>query len=317
MNEHDMTTFWHWWIVILTLANIAGIYWLIRWTSKKRYGEVPEGAEMGHSWDGVVELNTPLPRWWLYMFYLTIVFAIIYLLLYPGLGQFQGFLGWSSGNMLNLEDSQYIREQQRAEERYGQIFASMAERSMTSLSQDFDALTTGRRLYLNYCSTCHGSDAGGAMGFPNLRNGVWQWGGEPNAIKHTILHGINYDGSAQTRRGEMPGMGAALGDEGVENVAHYVLQLSGRPDADAEKADAGAQQYAMFCAGCHGPDGTGMTIMGAPDLTANVWTYGGSLGAIKESIAVGRKGMMPGFGAFLGEDRVHVLSAYIYSLNRN
>ncbi len=306
MNEHDMSTFWHWWVVILTLANIAGIYWLIRWTAKKRPGEAAEGAETGHTWDGLSEFNNPLPRWWLYMFYLTIVFGLIYLVLYPGLGRFAGILGWHSGNMLNVEESQYTREMQRAEERYQPIFAAMAQRDIATLARDPDALTTGRRLYLNYCSTCHGSDAGGATGFPSLINGVWQWGGTPSAIRTSI---------AQGRQANMPGFGASLGADGVEEVAHYVLQLSGRADADAAKAEAGQARYQMFCAGCHGMDGSGMAMLGAPPLTENAWVYGGSLAAIKYTIENGRAGVMPAFEELLGEERVHVLSAYIYSLN--
>ncbi len=306
MNEYDMSTFWHWWVVVLTLANIAGIYWLIRWTAKKRPGEVAEGSETGHSWDGLSEFNNPLPRWWLYMFYFTIVFALIYLVLYPGLGRFAGMLGWHSGNMLNVEDSQYMQERQRAEERFGPIFAAMAEQPIPVLAEDSDALATGRRLYLNYCSTCHGSDARGASGFPNLANDFWQWGGTPSAIQTSI---------AQGRQANMPGFGDSLGEEGVEEVAHYVLQLSGRPDADEARAEAGQARYQMFCAGCHGQDGGGMEMLGAPALTENVWTYGGSLAAIKHTIEQGRAGVMPGFQELLGEERVHVLSAYIYSLN--
>ncbi len=307
MNEHDMSTFWHWWVVVLTLANIAGIYWLILWTSKKRPGEAAEGAETGHSWDGLTEYNNPLPRWWLWMFYITILFALVYLVLYPGLGRYAGILGWHSGNELNLADSQYIREQQRAEERYQPIFAAMADRDISSLARDFDALTTGRRLYLNYCATCHGSDARGASGFPNLANGIWQWGGSAEEIRHSIVHG---------RQAAMPGLAAALGDEGVEQVAHYVLQLSGRDDANSALASEGESKYNMFCSGCHGAEGKGMAMLGAPDLTANTWLYGGSLGAIKKTIAEGRAGVMPAFGELLGEERAHVLSAYVYSLDR-
>lgn len=307
MTEHDMSTFWHWWVVILTLANIAGIYWLIRWTSKKRPGEVAEGSETGHTWDGLSEYNNPLPRWWLYMFYITIVFSLIYLVLYPGLGRFGGLLGWHSGNMLNVADSQYTREMQRAEERYQPIFTAMAQRDIRSLAQDSDAVTTGRRLYLNYCSTCHGSDARGATGFPNLVDGVWQWGGTPEAIKTSIGKG---------RVAAMPGFGAALGANGVEEVAHYVLQLSGRQDADRAKAAAGQPKYMMFCAGCHGPDGAGMAMLGAPPLTQNAWIYGGSLAAIQHTIEQGRGGVMPAFEELLGEERVHVLAAYIYSLDK-
>jgi cytochrome c oxidase cbb3-type subunit III len=308
MIENDMSTFWHWWVVVLTLANIAGIYWLIRWTSKKRPGEVAQGAETGHSWDGLTEYNNPLPRWWLYMFYITIVFALVYLVLYPGLGRFGGLLGWHSGNELNVENSQYQKEMARADARYQPVYTAWAERDIDSLSRDFDALTTGRRLYLNYCSTCHGSDAGGAAGFPNLANGVWQWGGAPADIKHTLLKG---------RQANMPGFEQLLGDEGVSNVAQYVLQLAGRSDADAAMAEQGQPQYMMFCSGCHGAGGKGMAMLGAPDLTANAWVYGGSVGAIETTIRQGRAGVMPAFGELLGEDRVHVLSAYVYSLGRD
>ncbi len=307
MIEQEMSTFWHWWVVVLTLANIAGIYWLIRWTSKKRPGEVAQGAETGHSWDGLTEFNNPLPRWWLYMFYLTIVFALLYLVLYPGLGKYPGVLGWTSGNLLNDENSQYQREMLRAEERYQPIFASMAAQDVQILAADSSAMTTtGRALFSNYCSTCHGSDAGGAPGFPNLTDGNWQWGGTPAEIRQSIVDG---------RVAAMPAMGAALGDDGVEQVAHYVLQLAGRDDADAALAEQGQAQYNMMCAGCHGAGGEGMAILGAPSLTTNTWLYGGSVGAIQTTIREGRAGVMPGFGALLGEDRAHVLAAYIYSLN--
>ncbi len=308
MIENDMSTFWHWWVVVLTLANIAGIYWLIRWTSKKRPGEVAQGAETGHSWDGLTEYNNPLPRWWLYMFYITIVFALIYLVLYPGLGRFGGLLGWHSGNELNVENSQYQKEMARADARYQPVYTAWAEQDIDSLSRDFDALTTGRRLYLNYCSTCHGSDAGGATGFPSLANGVWQWGGAPAEIKHTLLNG---------RQANMPGFEQMLGDEGVSNVAQYVLQLAGRSDADAAMAEQGQPQYMTYCSGCHGAEGKGMAMLGAPNLTANAWVYGGSVGAIETTIRQGRAGVMPAFGELLGEDRVHVLSAYVYSLDRD
>lgn len=306
MMENEMSTFWHWWVVVLTLANIAGIYWLIRWTSKKRPGEVAQGAETGHSWDGLTEYNNPLPRWWLYMFYITIVFALVYLVLYPGLGRFGGLLGWHSGNELDVENSQYQKEMARADARYQPVYTAWAEQDIDSLASDFDALTTGRRLYLNYCSTCHGSDAGGATGFPNLADGVWQWGGTPADIKHTLLKG---------RQANMPGFEQLLGDEGVSNVAQYVLQLAGRSDADAAMAQQGQPQYMMFCSGCHGADGKGMPMLGAPNLTANAWVYGGSVGAIETTIRQGRAGVMPAFGELLGEDRVHVLSAYVYSLD--
>lgn len=300
MTEHDMSSFWHWWIIALTLLNIAGMVWLLHWTRKRRPGEVAQGQQTGHVWDGdLSEYNNPLPRWWLWMFYLTIAFALAYLVLYPGLGRFAGVLGWSSVGQFEAEVS-------RAEERFGPLFAAYAERPIPELATDAQALVTGQRLYLNYCSTCHGVDAQGAPGFPNLANGMWQWGATPEAIKVSILDG---------RQGIMPAMGMALGDAGTLQVAHYVLSLSGRTDADHELATQGQAGFQMMCAACHGREGEGISALGAPDLRQNVWLYGGSIGAIQKTINEGRHGIMPPFRDFLGEDRVHVLAAYIYSLN--
>jgi cytochrome c oxidase cbb3-type subunit III len=300
MTEHDMSTFWHWWVVVLTVANIAAIFWLIRWTSKRRPGEVAQGEVTGHVWDeNLSEYNNPLPRWWLWMFYLTIAFSVIYLVLYPGLGRFAGFLGWTSEGM-------YHHEVERAESRFGPIYAAYAETAVPTLAEDEDALRTGQRLFLNYCSTCHGSDARGAPGFPDLTDGQWQWGSSPEAIHQTILNG---------RRGVMPAMGAAVGEDGVEQLTHYVLSLSGRNDANVELAELGQPRFAAMCAACHGAEGKGNAALGAPDLTNNIWTYGGSAGVIARTIREGRQGEMPAFGDFLGEDRVHVLAAYVYSLS--
>lgn len=299
MTEHDMSAFWHWWVVILTVANIVAIFWLIRWTTKRRAGEAAQGEVTGHVWDeDLSEYNNPLPRWWLWMFYLTIAFSIIYLALYPGLGRFAGFLGWTSEGM-------YHHEVDRAESRFGPIFAAFADRELPTLARDEEALRTGQRLFLNYCATCHGSDARGAPGFPDLTDGEWQWGGSPAEIRQTIISG---------RQGVMPALGEVLGADGVEQVTHYVLNLAGRPDANTDLAELGQPRFAVMCAACHGADGRGNTALGAPDLTNDAWLYGGSAGAIARTIREGRHGVMPGFGDFLGEDRAHVLAAYVYSL---
>ncbi|WP_006787664.1 cytochrome-c oxidase, cbb3-type subunit III [Thiorhodospira sibirica] len=301
MTEHDMSSFWHVWVIGLTLLNIAGMVWLLWWTSKRRPGEVAQGEQTGHVWDGdLSEYNNPLPRWWLWMFYLTIAFSVIYLLLYPGLGRFAGFLGWSSVG-------QFEQEMERAEARFGPIFAEYAARPIPELAQDPQARLTGQRLYLNYCATCHGTDARGAPGFPDLADAHWQWGGTPEAIKASILDG---------RQGIMPAMGLALGEAGVAQVVHYVLSLSERADADPSLAEQGQPVFAMMCAACHGASGEGMSAMGAPDLTRNTWLYGGSVRAITHTINEGRHGIMPPFRDFLGEDRVHVLAAYLYGLNQ-
>ena len=291
--------FWSWWIIVLTLGNIAFCWWLIVWTMKKRGGEAASGDVTGHTWDeSLQEYNNPLPRWWLWLFYITMIFSVIYLLLYPGLGKFPGLLGWTGSG-------QYEREMERAEAQYGPIFAAYASRDIEDLARDAEAVQVGQRLFTNYCATCHGADAGGGIGFPSLRNDDWLWGGTPAAIKTSILDG---------RMGIMPPWQAALGDQGVDEVTAYVLTLNGRA-ADPRMAEAGQTHFQTMCAACHMPDGSGQHALGAPNLTNNIWLYGGSPGAIRQSIAQGRRGNMPAHRDFLGEDKAHVLSAYIYSLS--
>jgi cytochrome c oxidase cbb3-type subunit 3 len=292
--------FWSWWIIVLTLGNIAFCWWLIVWTTKKRSGEAATGDVTGHTWDeSLQEYNNPLPRWWLWMFYITMIFGVIYLLLYPGLGKFPGLLGWTGSG-------QYEREMERAEALYGPIFAAYASRDIEDLARDAEAVQVGQRLFTNYCATCHGADAGGGIGFPSLRNDDWLWGGTPAAIKTSILDG---------RMGIMPPWQAALGDQGVDEVTAYVLALNGRA-ADPRMAEAGQVHFQTMCAACHMPDGSGQHALGAPNLTNNIWLYGGSPGAIRQSIAQGRRGNMPAHRDFLGEDKAHVLAAYIYSLSQ-
>ncbi len=296
-----MSSFWSWYVTILTVGNILACYWLIRWAGKRRAGEAAEGDVTGHTWDdNLQEYNNPLPRWWLWLFYITIVFGLVYLALYPGLGNYPGLLGWS-------QTHQYEEELARAEAKFGPIFAAWAARPIPELARDAEAMRAGQRLFLNYCATCHGSAATGAVGFPDLTDDDWLWGGDPDTIKASILDG---------RRGQMPPMAAALGDEAaVEAVAHYVLSLSGAPH-DAAKAAAGQAKFAV-CAACHGPDGKGNPALGAPDLTDGVWLHspGPSVEAVVAAIKNGRSGHMPAHRDFLGEDKVHLLAAYVYSLS--
>lgn len=293
-----MSDFWSGWIIVLTLGNIFACYWLIRWAAKIPAGGSDVGDVTGHSWDGLEEYNNPMPRWWLWMFYITIVFSLIYLVLYPGLGKFQGMLDWS-------QDSQYDAEVADADAEYAPIFAQYAKTSIPELAKNEEAVAVGRRLFLNYCAVCHGSSAKGAPGFPNLTDNDWLYGGTPEAIKTSIMTG---------RTGAMPALGAAIGgEEGIDQVTAYVLSLSGRK-VDAAKAEAGKAKFAV-CAGCHMPDGTGNPALGAPNLTDKTWLYGGSEGAIKATIRNGRTGIMPGHKDFLGEDKVHLLSTYVYSLS--
>ncbi len=299
-----MSSFWSGWIIVLTVANILGCVWLVWWTMRRRAGESAQGDVTGHTWDGnLQEYNNPLPRWWLWLFYITLFFAAAYLALYPGLGAFQGLLGWSS------HGSQYEAEMAKADEKYGPIFEQYAAVAVTDLAakpEYQEAREMGKRLFLTYCMQCHGSDAGGSRGFPNLMDDDWLWGGAPEQIRISIAKG---------RMGVMPAH-AHLGDEKIDQVATYVASLSGR-DVDATKAEAGKEVFMTTgCIGCHGMDGTGNQMLGAPNLTDDNWLYGGSEGAIKQTLVKGRNGVMPAHEELLGDEKVHLLTAYVMSLSQ-
>jgi cytochrome c oxidase cbb3-type subunit 3 len=292
-----MTTGWTIFVLVLTVGNVLAAAWLIRWSSRMSVPEGAEGETTGHVWDGdIVEGNNPLPRWWLGLFWITIVFSLVFMILYPSFGNFS-LLGWS-------QEQQYEDEIAAAEEIYGEIFAAFAATPLAELSEDPDAMSAGRNLFVNNCATCHGSDARGARGFPNLTDDEWQWGGDPQQILTTLTNG---------RTGVMPPLGAALGDD-VDAVVDYVQSLAGR-DVDVESAAAGQARYQTLCIACHGPTGEGNALLGAPDLTNETWLYGGGPTAIRESIVDGRNGQMPAQEPILGADRVHVLAAYVLSLS--
>jgi len=295
----DFTSgFWNWYIIIPTVAGIIACFVLIRWLSAAISPE-EQGKEMDHVWDeDLVELNNPLPRWWLNMFYITLFFGIGYLVLYPGLGTFAGVLGWTS-------TGQYEREMDLADGKYGPLFEKYRDMDIVAVADDEQARRMGERLFVNYCATCHGSDARGAPGFPNLRDNDWLYGGDPAVIEQTILDG---------RNGVMPAWEAALGGaEGVNDMTEYVLSISGRK-ADPVAAARGKEKYAQLCVACHAADGTGNHALGAPNLTDGIWLYRKSRLSIQESIAKGRNGVMPPHREFLGEDKSHLLAAYVYSL---
>jgi cytochrome c oxidase cbb3-type subunit 3 len=293
--------FWHWYISILTVLSILACVWLLRWMTSG-HKKTDQVEDTGHVWDGdLTELNNPLPRWWLGLFYITIAFGGFYLLLYPGLGTYAGLLEWSS-------KSEYEQEVAKVETEVGPLFARYQQTPILDLIKDENALKVGKRLYLNYCATCHGSDARGARGYPNLRDNVWIWGGDPQSIETTIMQG---------RQAAMPAWEGPLGGEsGVDEVAQYLLSLSGRATI-AELADKGKARFEIFCVACHGPTGTGNPALGAPNLTDDVWLYGGSITRISQSIAKGRNGKMPAHADFLGEAKVHLLAAYVYGLSQN
>lgn len=294
-----LSPFWNGFVVVLVVANLIACFWLISFANRRKPDEVESGAEMNHVWDeNLVELNNPMPRWWLWMFYLSIGFSVIYLLLYPGLGNFAGTLGWTQTN-------QHEQEMSAAQARYGPLFKRLAAKPITELAEDPAAIKVGRRLFLNYCAQCHGADGKGARGFPNLADNAWAWGGEPEQIKHSIMEG---------RNGIMVPWGPVLGEQGVEEVTEYVLSIAGR-DHNAELASKGQSRY-IVCSACHGMDGKGNPAFGAPDLTDGQWTHGASRGLIAANITNGIQGVMPPHREFLGEQKVHILAAYVYSLSQ-
>lgn len=296
--------FWPIYISVITVVSIIGTWVFLRSQTSRKLapGEKPELME--HTWDGdLQDLNNPLPRWWLGLFYATLVFAVVYLALWPGLGNYAGVLGWTSTGA-------YEDEVKAAEARFQPVYAGFMKQDIASVAADPDARAIGRNLFLTYCSQCHGSDAAGARGFPNLTDGDWLYGGDPDTIKTTITDG---------RAGVMPPLGVALGVQGTKEVANYVLSLSGRKH-DAALAATGKVKFAENCAVCHTPQGTGMQAMGAPNLTDNVWLYGGSEATIIETITKGRNGVMPAMTQTLGttsnkDAKLHLLAAYVYGLS--
>lgn len=287
-----------WFVIILTLANIAGCVWLL-FALRRAPGEKSTTTDTtGHVWDeDLREFNNPLPSWWLWLFVITVIFGLGYALLYPGLGNFRGVLGWS-------QVQQHSAEAARNEARLRQTFAPFEGQPVAALAQNADALRIGRNLFANNCATCHGSDGRGAPGFPNLTDGDWLWGGGPDAIVETISNG---------RTGVMMAWGEALGPQGVDNVVAYVLSLSGRTAPGGDVAD-GKTRFEQTCVACHGPDARGNPALGAPNLADQVWLYGGSVESVRATIANGRQGQMPAHADLLGEARVKLLAAYVLSL---
>ncbi|MBV1951546.1 MAG: cytochrome-c oxidase, cbb3-type subunit III [Cycloclasticus sp.] len=294
-----MSSFWSTVVNIVIFLNIIGGYLLIRWVAKPNKGESKAGETTGHIWDdNLAELNNPMPMWWLYLFYISIIFALVYVVLYPGFSQYEGLLKWTSVG-------QYEEEVAKSEEKYGPLFSQFSDTPIEELSKNEDANKVGQRLFVTYCAQCHGSDAGGTRGYPNLTDNEWIWGGEASDIEHTILNG---------RDAAMPAWGSVLKPNQVEYVADYLFSLSGRPHK-ATDANRGKKLYDSYCVTCHMSDATGNKALGAPNLVDDVWLYGASRNKITESISKGRLGKMPPHKNFLGEDKVHVLAAYVYSLS--
>lgn len=291
---------WSLYISIITLVSIAFCIWLALVLSRGRTPGAQVGTT-GHSWDETLEeYNNPLPRWWLWLFMITCAFALAYLVLYPGLGTWQGVLGWS-------QKSQYEREVARVDEVVEPLFARYLAQDIPTVAADPQAREIGERMYLTYCVQCHGSNARGSRGFPNLTDKDWLWGGDPETIVATITAG---------RQGVMPALGAAVGSaDDVENLANYVLSLSDSGH-DAARAALGKPKFTSAgCIACHGVDGKGNPALGAPNLTDKTWLYGGGIATITETINKGRSNQMPAFGEMLGKGKVHLLAAYVWGLS--
>ena len=300
----DFTSpFWSIFIAVATIVSLVAlvILFAVFKGGKTSSGAAEETDTTGHVWDeDLREYNKPLPSWWLNLFYITLVFSVIYLTLYPGLGAFGGILGWS-------QIKQYEEEIQAAEDTYGPRFNRYLNEDLKTLARNPEAVEVGRRLFSNYCSTCHGSDARGARGFPNLRDDDWLYGGDPETIKTTILKG---------REGLMPGWKDIISEQDIDNVAHHVLSLSERL-FDPTAAARGGPIFQSYCAVCHGADGAGNLTLGAPNLADDIWLHGASKQRIMQGIANGFDNIMPPHEEFLGEAKSHLLAAYVYSLSAN
>lgn len=303
-----LSTFWQVWVTVIVVGSMIGCGLLIQITSRGMKKEETDETT-GHDYDGIVELDNPMPRWWVIMFWGTIVFGFIYMGVY-GFGNYQGILkldvngekvSWSSAN-------QWKAEVEAFNEKTAPLYAKFSAVPVEELVNDNEALKSGQRLFKSNCSVCHGSNAKGSVGFPNLTDNDWLYGSTANDIKHSIAYG---------RQGMMP-THAHLGDESIANLAQYVRSLSGLKHDEA-KAEQAKDTFASTCSMCHGADGTGMQALGAPNLTDDVWLYGGSTKQIEFTIKNGRTGKMPAHQEILGDNadaKIHLLATYVYSLSQ-
>ena len=297
-----LTSFWHWYVIIITVVTILGCFWLLQWTKgvSNRDEEGDGTGTTGHVWDeDLVELNNPLPKWWLQLFYGTIAFAFIYLVIFGGLGNIPGVLGWS-------QEGQYEEQMKAANEAQEVIFSRYREMDNETLIADAEANATGQRLFANSCAMCHGSDARGARGFPNLTDSDWLYGNSFDTVLQSIANG---------RVGAMPVMVGGLDDKAITELVVYVQSLSGQK-ADPVMAANGKKNFDMLCVACHGTDGSGNQALGSPRLNDDIWLYGGEPETIRKTVAEGRNGNMPAHETLLSEDRQRLIAAYVLSLSQ-
>lgn len=295
----DFTSnFWSIYVTALTLLGIFGCLLLLWITARKKVESTADNTT-GHVWDGdLMEMNNPMPRWWMWLFVITSVFGLGYLAVYPGLGNYGGQLGWS-------QRGQYDTEVNKANKELEPMYARFASMKPEDMAGDAQAMAIGERLFMNNCAQCHGSDARGSKGFPNLSDGDWLHGGRPDKIHETITKG---------RVGVMPPMAAAVGSpEDVRNLAQYVLSLSGSPH-DSLRASLGKEKFGA-CAACHGMDGKGNQALGAPNLTDDIWLHGWGENAIIAMINNGKTNEMPAQEGKLTDAQINVLTAYVWGLS--
>lgn len=295
-----MSTFWSLWIIVLTVVCLGLVTWVLVANRRVavRDDEEPENRTTGHVYDGIEEYDNPLPRWWFLMFVISLIFAALYLIYYPGLGNFKGLGGWSSINEL-------AADQERARAQHSDAFAVYMNTPVEELVHDDVAMKMGMRLFSNNCAVCHGADGGGNHGFPNLTDKDWLYGGSPEQIKVSLVNG---------RAGYMPALGAAIGAANTEAVVEYVLMLSGN-EHDGALAAKGSQVFVQNCAVCHSHTGEGNIALGAPNLTDNIWLYEGSRESITRTVQQGRANVMPAQQDKLQSEKIHILAAYVYSLS--
>lgn len=292
------TEFWSVYVAGLTVASIIACLLLLWITARGKTASATADNTTGHVWDGDLrESNNPMPRWWMWLFVITIVFSLLYLVAYPGLGSYQGELRWTTRG-------EYDAEVQQANQELAPLYAQFAARKTEELAGDGNAMAIGERLFMNNCAQCHGSDARGSKSFPNLADADWLYGGGPDKIRETITQG---------RKGLMPPMAAAVGTpEDVRNVAHYVLSLSKSPH-DSVRAQLGKTRFTA-CAACHGMDGKGNQALGAPNLTDDVWLHGWGEQAIVNIVTAGKANEMPAQAGKLSDAQIHVLASYVWGL---
>lgn len=296
MAADFVNEFWNLYVIAIVVYGLIFCLLVLMTNNKRHTGPV---ELQGHVWDeNLAEYSNPLPRWWLYLFWATLIFSVVYLALYPGLGNFPGIWNWTSTN-------QYEEEMARADAKYGPIFAAFRGKPIEEVAANPKARAMGERLFVTYCAQCHGLDAKGARNYPNLTDTDWMWGGTPEAIVETITNG---------RMGIMTPFEGVIDADGIKNVANYVRSLSGLSH-DAAAAQLGMDVFMQNCVACHGPDGKGNQLLGAPNLTDGVWLVSSREEQIMKNVREGRMNQMPGFGDFLGEDKVHLLASYVWGLS--